>query len=183
MWSWRRYVKLNTICEAEDAECNNLRQVNCNLVSQIIESPTVKLTKRPGEFSQRPTLLIGDSLIRDIDQTKLEKTVVKSKSGAKIKDIAGKLSQDNNKCKKIIVCVGTNNCSEILDIDTLTQHINELLEIAAERVSCVADIVKSSIPPRTDNIDRQFEELNTIIQDISTKTGAHYTYQMTSRSV
>ena len=57
--------KLNTQCEKREAECIELRKDNANLLTQIT-SLTAQLAKRAWEFyTQKPTLLIGDSLIRD----------------------------------------------------------------------------------------------------------------------
>ena len=168
--------KLNTQCEIREAECIELRKDNANLLTQI-EALTAQLAKRAWEFyTQKPTLLIGDSLIRDVDTHKLVTTSVQSISGAKIKDISKKISRDENRYKNIVICAGTNDCTRDINIDETAEHFSELLQVATEKVASVGNVTISSIPPRTDNVERQqrVEELNTVLQDMTTKAGANF---------
>ena len=72
-----------------------------------------KQSKRSWEFyTAKPTLLIGDSLIRNVDENKLDNTIVRSMSGATIGDVHDELSIDDKLYKKIFVCAGTNDCSK-----------------------------------------------------------------------
>ena len=58
-----------------------------------------------------------------------------------------------------------------MNIDMVTDHFSDLLQVATERVACADSVVISSIPPRTDCGERQqrVEALNTVLQDMSTK--------------
>ena len=135
---------LHKQCEKKDAECTGLRNENINLKAQIADLTTK-------HYAQKPDLLIGDSLLREIHQTKLIRTDVTSIPGAKIKDVASNLAQTENRYNRIFICAGTNNCNNNINIDETTEHL----------------------PPRTDDVIRQqrVEELNTILQDVSAKVG------------
>ena len=83
-------------------------------------------------------------------------TSVRSLSGAKIKDISNRLSRDENRYKKVVICVGTNDCSrENFNIDTVAEQFGELLQVATDKVAGVDNVLVSSIPPRTDNVAHQ----------------------------
>ena len=167
-------ANLSTQYEKQELECIELRKENANLLTQLA-SLNAKLSKRTWEFfTRKPTLLIGDSLIQDIDQHKLDNTIVKSIRGAKIKDISSHISRNQNRYNKIVICAGTNNCSSDMNIEAVADHFSDLLQVATERVACVDNVVISSIPPRTDCVERQqrVEELNTVLQDMSAKVGA-----------
>ena len=169
-------TKLSAQFEGKEAECTELRKDNANLRTQIA-SLTAKLAKRTWEFyTQKPTLLIGDSLIRDIERSKPVNTSVRSLSGAKIKDISNSLSRDENRYKKVVICAGTNDCSrDNFNIDTVAEQFGELLQVATDKVAGVDNVLVSSIPPRTDNVAHQqrVEELNTALQDLAIKAGAN----------
>ena len=121
-------------------------------------------------------MLIGDSLLRDVDQNQLVTNSVQSIPGAKIKDISNKISRDENRYKNIVICAGTNDCTREINIDATAEHLSELLQVATEKVASVGNETISSIPPRTDNVKRQqrVEELNTVLQDMTTKAGANF---------
>ena len=127
-------------------------------------------------YAQKQDLLIGDSLLKGIKQTKLIRTNVTSIPGAKIKDDASNLAQTENRYNRIVICAGTNNCKNDINIDETTEHLEHLLHVATERVGCGSNVCVSSIPPRTDDVIRQQRvgELNTIIQDVSAKVGLKF---------
>ena len=75
-----------------------------------------------------------------------------------------------------MICAGTNNCNNDINIDETTEHLESMLHIATERVACGSNVLVSSIPPRTDDVIRQqrVEQLNTILQDVSAKVGVKF---------
>ena len=138
---------------------------------------TTRLSRKAWEaFTSQPALLIGDSLLRDIDENKIKKTKVTSLAGAKIVDITEHLTNDAAHYRQVVICVGTNNCADDIHIDQLTQQYEELVRVAADKVSSTDDIIISNVPPRTDKVERQrhVEELNSLLQDLATKVGARY---------
>ena len=160
---------LNKQYEKKDAECTGLRNENIHLKAQLADL-TIK------HYTTKPDLLIGDSVLRGILQTKLVKTHVTSIPGAKIKYVASNLAQTENRYNRIVICVGTNNCNNDINIDATTKHFENLLQVATDRLACGTHVLVSSIPPRTNDVIRQqrVEELNTILQDVSTKVGVTF---------
>ena len=132
-----------------------LQLVNSQLRNTIDEL-TKKLDKtRWDGFRTQETLLLGDSLIRDVDQKKLTKTKVVSIPGGKIKDAVDKL-QTNQRYRSIVLSIGTNDCSdENLDAEEVIQSYKTLVMAATDRVPSPADVAVSSIPPRTDCPEHQ----------------------------
>jgi hypothetical protein len=61
----------------------------------------------PPEPSKNQTLLVGDSLLRDVDESRLVNTVVICKPGGKIKDAREAISSIDRDFKRVVCCVGT----------------------------------------------------------------------------
>ena len=120
--------QLTTALANKETECNALVNDNKTLSTKVPTLPT-KLSKRSWEFyTANPTLLIGDSLIRNVDENKLDNTIVRSMSGGAIGDLHNKLSIDDKLYKKIFVCTGTNDCSKSdMDIEVVTENVSTLL--------------------------------------------------------
>ena len=169
---------LSSQCATKNEECDTLRGENTRLKSEVA-SLTTKISKRSWEFYGKTTLLIGDSLIRGVNKNDFVNTSVKTISGAKIQDITNSIALDDTKYRKIVVCAGTNNSADDLNTEATSQQISDLIQTATKKVSDATDVVISGIPPRIDNIVRQHrvEEINTLLQDISAKTGNTYVSQ------
>ena len=120
-------------------------------------------------YAQKPDLVIGASLLRGVNQTKLARTHVTSLPGAKIKDVASNLARTENKYNSIVICAGTNDCNNDINIDATTEHLEHLLQVATERVACGRNVLVSSIPPRTDDVIRQQR-----VEDVSAKVGVTF---------
>ena len=129
--------------ETKDYECTCLRNENIELKAQLTDLTTK-------HYAQKPDLVIGDSLLRGINQTKLARTHVPSLPGAKIKYVASNLARTENKYNSIVICAGTNDCNNDINIDATTEHLEHLIQVATERVAGGRNVLVSSIPPRTD---------------------------------
>ena len=178
-------VQLTTALANTEAECNPLVGISDNkTLSTKVASLATKLSKRSWEFyTAKPTLLIGDSLIRNFDENKLENSLVRSMSGATIGDVHDEPSTDDKLYTKIFVCAGTNDCSKSeMDIEVVNENVSTLLQVAQAKVAAPNDVVVSSIPPRTDSTRAQqrVEELNSIIQETSITFGAKFISNDTS---
>ena len=169
---------LSSQCATKNEECDTLRGANTRLKSEVA-SLTTKISKRSWEFYGKTTLLIGDSLIRGVNKNDFVNTSVKTISGAKIQYITNSIALDDTKYRKIVVCAGTNDSADDLNTEATSQQISDLIQTATKKVSDATDVVISGIPPRIDNIVRQHrvEEINTLLQDISAKTGNTYVSQ------
>ena len=107
-----------------------------------------RMSKKAREaFTSKQALLIGDALLKSIDEKKLQKTKVKSLPGAKISDITNYLTNDADHYRQVVICVGTNDCDGEMNVDLLAQQYEELIQVATEKVSSTDSIIISSVPP------------------------------------
>ena len=172
--------RANTVIDDKKNEYDLLKETVVQLQGRIkkLESDLDKKTTEIHRNGQ--SLLIGDSLIRDVDEGKLVRTKIKAIPGANIKDITKHLSEEAGgydiPLNKMFVCVGTNNCSSDLDLDTTSKSYQEMIDTMKTMVRSPADIVISSIPPRCDGNEQQsrVESLNAVLTTIADDTGAVY---------
>ena len=70
-----------------------------------------------------------------------------------------------------MICVGTKDCTEDMDVDLVGKQYEDLVQMALKKVATKDDIHISSVPPRTDVAERQrrVEELNTVTQELAAK--------------
>jgi hypothetical protein len=94
------------------------------------------------------SLLIGSSIIRDIDQTKLVDTAVISVSGATVCDIKNRCLSIKDKFKDVTLVVGSNDCAKSEAVDEILDDCKHLLQAASDRSA--GSVTVSSICPRTD---------------------------------
>lgn len=96
----------------------------------------------------RKSLVIGDSLLKSFDESKLENVTVLSMPGAKISQVSECLQLRNTIYGKVCICIGTNDCSKPnFSCTKAAQEYCGLIEVAK---SMSQEVVISSIPPRTD---------------------------------
>ena len=167
-------------CKEARKEINDLRTEIQQLRSQISSLQNTLQQKTWKTFRSAKSLLIGDSIIRDIDPEKLIKTTVKHLPGAKVGDIARHLSEDED-CEgplsNVYVCVGTNDCSDSsADVDAVAAAYEEMVTDINARVKSPANVIVSSIPPRRDDQEHQgrVEALNKALQTVAQRTGATF---------
>ena len=156
------------------SEVTQLRQQNADLARQnsqlVYESHRTRERQNNGR-----TLLIGSSLIRNIDEATLVSTDVVCLRGAKIRDIHHELSEmgkhSSNTYSHIVLLGGGNNCSAgpNADIAKAVSDYKDLLITAKQRSQ---HVTICSIPPRmnknqqvTDNI----ATLNAQLQVLATE--------------
>jgi len=146
------------------------------LSNKLSELSDLLAKTRWENFRTQNTLLLGDSLIRDVDPHKLSKTKVISISGGKVTDASDKLLNLQN-FRSIVLCIGTNNCSDPnMDIDQVTQSYRVLCQAAIDRVPFPTDVTISSIPPRVDSPDHRerVSALNASLCALATDLGVLY---------
>lgn len=131
-------------------------------------------------FRNKRSILIGDSLIRDIDEEKLVKTTIKSIAGGKVTHIAQRYSEDTlseEPVSHIYVCIGSNDCSDedMKPEDVITPY-ESMVEDMKRQVSQPSQIVLSSVPPRKDNTEHQtrVDALNDAIRDMAQRVNVTY---------
>ena len=86
---------------------------------QVIDNLETKVNKLSNTYStgshshvtdNRNDLIIGSSVIRDIDQSKLQKTTVKCIRGDRIHDIGNVLKKSSENYQSVSIIVGENDC-------------------------------------------------------------------------
>ena len=89
---------------------------------------------------------------------------VASLTGAKITDITEQLTNDDDHYRQVFICVYTNNCAGEINVDQLVKQYEDLVLVAGEKVPSTDNILISSVPPRTDKVERQLrvEELGAV---------------------
>ncbi|CAH1785221.1 unnamed protein product [Owenia fusiformis] len=133
--------------EAKTADCTDLTKENAylrSLKTQITSQPT----------TPEKSLLIGSSIIRDIDEDRLNNTDIKSVSGADIDTIHKAIATmpTTSKFKSITLQVGSIDCSKRDNVQAIQDDYRLLVKGAKQRCD---HVIVSSITPRADNTDAQ----------------------------
>lgn len=115
------------------------------------------------------TLLIGDSIIRDIGEKGLCNTTVKCVRGGKVSDIKEALKKTNvNTFETIIVHAGTNNCTSDKNLQNAISEYDSMVQDLKNRAPNTKKVL-STVCPRSDddrNQDR-VDKLNDAIRLIA----------------
>ena len=100
------------------SRCNKLENDNVTLLTKNnaleVEIASLKTCQKSANV-QDSSLLIGSSIIRDIDTTKLINTKVVSLPGGHIKDVHNHIKSMESNFKKVTVVVGGNDCTATTD--------------------------------------------------------------------
>lgn len=135
-----------------------------------------KMDHKMDEKNPLPSLLLGDSLLRDVDQSKLKNTKVISKSGGKLSDLLKELENTDSSFARIVVCGGTNDCSvekgTEFDVDKFSHDTKQIVDLATSKVNNPLDVVMYTIPPRLDetNYQHNIETANACIVSLAEKS-------------
>ena len=135
-------------------ECDDLKAKNAELELQLSNSdkansiPKIKALN-PKRRPISETLLIGDSIIRDFINTDPAKTSVRSLPGGHINDVKKSLKQPENVYKDIVLHVGSNDCSDSVDVKAILGQYNELIDLAATAVTDTGTVRVRSVCPRS----------------------------------
>lgn len=129
---------LARLLAAKTAQCEELLREN-----QMLQQQTNHVN--PPIPSPMGSLVIGDSIIKNIDQDKLIDTKVISMGGACVDDIKRRCLQMKDKFKDITIVVGTNNCDCTQDAESTISDFSQLLQAGHDRAQKVT--VSSICPP------------------------------------
>ena len=114
-------------------------------------------------------LLIGTSIIRDIQSAKLVNTDVRSVGGANVKTVKDELEDMNSQLDELIVVVGGNDCDEESreagSVHDILETYDSLIEIAKTKAE---NTTLSSICPRNTAVKTQtsIDALNAGLQHL-----------------
>ena len=167
--------------DLKQSELDSMKGTITRLESRITKLESEIEVKTKEACRNGHSLVIGDSLFRDVDEGKLVRTRVKAISGAKVEDVARHLSEEGSSYEtplnKLYVCVGTNNCSSSdVDMESVKKSYKDMVESMKQLVSSPNDIIISSVPPRCDNNNHQgrIETLNAVLTTVAQDTGATF---------
>lgn len=113
--------------------------------------------------SEQHTVLIGSSIIRDIDQHKLLNTDVKCRPGAKISDLIDELKcLPDGKYSHIILVGGGNDSSDTKDPAAVVNSFKDMISAAKAKTASVA---VASVCPRGDpEVQECINNVNAAVQ-------------------
>ena len=135
-------------------EVESLRKQQTSLMEKVMQKKN-----EHDEKDQLPLLLLGDSLIRDVDERKLDHVKVISSSGAKLTELSEVLQRTEGRFTRIVICGGTNDCSvstDDFDLDSFSENTKNVVRLARAKVDQPQQVVMYTIPPRLD--DAQFQQ-------------------------
>ena len=159
-----------------ETKCDDLTKENATLRTQVTSLSNQLQQKVWQTFTNNDhqSLLIGDSLIRNVDEQKLVNTQVTSLPGAKVTDVLKHLRDNDADFNNILCCVGTNDCTnDDFDGDAIAKTYKSIVEIAKAKVSDPKSIKLVSIPPRCDSktYQERVDTLNACLASIATDDG------------
>ena len=168
--------------ESITKKCDTLEKDNKELKSQIEKLTKLFQNSQPCVCAadQNPSLVIGDLLLKDVDENKLQNSTVTSLPDGKTSDILQKLRNTTNSYQHIYICAGTNDCSAVdFNGENITKTYKDIVTTAKEKVSNPSNITISSIPPRSDDTVAQehIEIINANLSAIATENGVHFVNQ------
>ena len=108
-------------------------------------------------------LVLGSSVIRNLDNSKLIDTDVMSISGGRIKDIHQKLKDSDTSYGRITLVVGGNDCSARQDPETIDNLASQYVSLIDEAKLRAPEVCVSTVLPRVSDIpdtDERIDSLN-----------------------
>ena len=167
----QEYDEKNDIILAKSDEIARLREHVAKLTTEI----SLKCWNK--SQVKKKLLLIGDSLIRDIDSEKLDNTDVIILPGGRVEDALKHLELVEESLCNVYLCIGTNDCSkEATNIEKIRDCYLKLVSTAQKKAE---NVIISCIPPRLDSeLNRQkVESLNAGLVSLCTETGSTFVEQ------
>ena len=122
--------------------------------------------------SPQKDLLIGSSLIKDIEEGKLIKTKMICIRGASLRNISDELNDLNSTFKNITIVAGGNDCSSNSTLKQIETDYNKVIENAKRE--CSGNVILSSIPPRVDKNETKIEKIKNFIKNRSIQSNCKF---------
>ena len=160
----RNTTSLNDLMSTQSETFNVVKRLH-----EKSEASTAAVAPQPAPV-QKQSLLIGDSLIKNIEATASHMKVMTNVS--KLANVTSELKKFD-KLESIFIVNGTNDCNSQRDATDIVEDFKSLLNEAKGRAD---KVVLSSIVPRTDKPD-VLEKINTVNQMLVVVTNeAHVTF-------
>jgi lysophospholipase L1-like esterase/uncharacterized coiled-coil protein SlyX len=175
--------ELTNIVAEQNKEISSVSQELVNLRKAMAETNNKISANTWSNFrndtSERPTLVVGSSIIRDMSPSQLDNTRVVSISGGRIADVAAEI--DNTPSKKydgIVLIVGGNDCDP-RDPSTkktpadLVEQYRSLVRTSKQKAR---NVTVSSICPRicSDEVKSRIDAVNAGIQILSAEENVNF---------
>ena len=148
--------KLKTELDSIKKECEKLKQENQELKA--------KLKNRPIENH----LVMSDSMLRDVDQGKLDDTKLVSVKGARVKRIKEEIGKLHGASfQSVTHIVGTNDLYDFKDDPSkIPEVIDVYKELINETKAITGEVIISSVCPRLDEVETLVNPFNDALQNV-----------------
>ena len=125
---------------------------------------------QPSDNAEKPTLVVGSSVLRDVDNDRLSNAYVHSMSGGKIRDAANYINDvPAGKYNNVVLLIGGNDCDDpSLSLSEITKSYSDL--IVQSKTKFGQTIVGSVLPrrnPENPTVTERIDTLNAELQILS----------------
>ena len=138
----------------ENAIMRDKLDVQTRTISSL-ESRVSELVSAKSSATASPTpvldaLVIGSSVLRDLDATTLQSTTIDCIRGGKIPDIHQRIKNKTNKYSSVSIIVGGNDCAAAVDASPVDELLHNYKCLVDDAKSLSDDIRVATILPRDD---------------------------------
>ena len=151
-------------------QLQKLQKEVTDLKAQVNTASTVKPEGKNDAYPPpaKANLVISDSMLRDVDQSKLNDTTLVVMPGAKISALRDRLKVYHGASFNSITChVATNDLESIKDDqDKLQEVVNEYNELINESKAVSEAVIVSSVCPRSDEVNDLVQPFNDALKAV-----------------
>ena len=146
--------EMNRKLNSTENKYSELIQINTDLraavgqITQTVSSQAWQSFRNAATPETNKTLLIGSSIIRDVDEDKLEHVEVRSYSGATVKEIHTEMHDINNKYEKVIIVAGGNDCDTNGNGRDISDVIVDYRGLITDCKKIAAEVSVATVCPR-----------------------------------
>ena len=150
------------------AEKVSLEQEKIALMNKISKlqsgpkNPNNKVVMNPDK-----TLLIGSSILRNVESKNKEKLTIDCLRGGKQADVQQKIENLNIKYHRIIIAVGTNDCDDSKQSASIIEERRQLLEEARKHADHV--VISSILPRKNGPLQLKIDAVNQSTKQLCTR--------------
>ena len=143
-------------CDKLEKDNESLKERNKHLEDELTKLKTSRSVS-PAENQTKTSLLIGSSIIRDIDAEKLRDTEVVCLPGGHIGNVHNFLRQSESSFKDITILVGGNDCAARTDPEPVAELLQQYKTMVAEANRLAGDIRVATVIPRIPRADNDLD--------------------------
>ena len=169
----------DTEVQTRDQAYLKLTEENTTVRERIAAMHTEKSETQWQNFPKpHGTLLLGSSIIRDIDEKKLVGTKCECIRGGVIKDIQGAVDAlpQNTKFARAVLVAGGNDCDSGADTHEVTDILARYQDLISNTKARAFEVSVSSICPRrkSDDVTRRIKDMNAGLRVICEDLGVNF---------